>query len=102
VPGWLARLDQTSVDRAVESTHVLGDGDNVMLNARLPGHDLTMVIYIDHNLGTVVKDGFPAPADVDEVVCRLREAAAGQAAGDLGCTTTIFPWRKHGPGCPRP
>ncbi len=84
VPGWLARLDQTSVDRAVESTHVLGDGDNVMLNARLPGHDLTMVIYIDHNLGTVVKDGFPAPADVDEVVRRLREAAAGQAAGDLG------------------
>jgi hypothetical protein len=75
VPGWLARLDETSVDRAVESTHVLGDGENVMLNVRLPGHDLTMVVYIDHNLGTVVKDGFPAPAGVDEVVSRLREAS---------------------------
>jgi hypothetical protein len=71
VPGWLARLDQTPVDRAVESTHVLGDGDNVMLNTRLPGHGLTLVVYIDHNLGTVVKDGFPAPANVDEVVRRL-------------------------------
>lgn len=75
VPDWLARLGETTVDRAVESTHVLGDGDNVMLNVRLPGHDLTMVVYIDHNLGTVAKDGFPVPADVDEVVRRLREAS---------------------------
>lgn len=75
VPDWLARLDETSVDRAVESTHVLGDGENVMLNVRLPGYDLTMVMYIDHNLGTVVKDGFPVPAGVDEVVSRLREAS---------------------------
>lgn len=84
VPEWLARLGRTSVDRAVECTHVLGDGDNVMLNVRLPGHDLTMVVYIDHNLGTVVKDGFPAPAHVDGVVSRLREAAGDHAAGDLG------------------
>jgi hypothetical protein len=75
VPDWLARLDETLVDRAVESTHVLGDGENVMLNVRLPGYDMTMVVYIDHNLGTVVKDGFPAPADVDGVVGRLREAS---------------------------
>jgi hypothetical protein len=75
VPEWLARLGETSVDRAVESTHVLGDGDNVMLNVWLPGYDMTMVVYIDHNLGTVVKDGFPAPASVDAVVSRLREAS---------------------------
>ena len=40
-------------------SHVLGDGDNIMLGARLPGgHELTCVIYIDHNLGTLVKDAF--------------------------------------------
>jgi hypothetical protein len=75
VPGWLARLGETRVDRAVESTHVLGDGENVMLGVRLPGQDATMVIYVDHNLGTVVKDGFPAPVGIDDVVSRLRAMA---------------------------
>ncbi len=56
LPPWLARLGKASVYRAVESTHVLGDGDSVLLGARLPGSELTAVIYIDHNLGTVVKD----------------------------------------------
>jgi hypothetical protein len=75
LPDWLARLGEASVYRAVESTHVLGDGDNVLLGARLPGHELTAVIYIDHNLGTVVKDAFPAPSRISDVVGRLREAA---------------------------
>ena len=75
LPDWLARLGEASVYRAVESTHVLGDGDNVLLGARLPGHELTAVIYIDHNLGTVVKDAFPAPGPISEVAGRLREAA---------------------------
>ena len=75
VPGWLARLGEASVYRAVLSTHVLGDGDNVLLGARLPGHELTAVVYIDHNLGTVVKDAFPVPRPITDVVARLREAA---------------------------
>jgi hypothetical protein len=75
LPDWLARLGETSVYWAVESTHVLGDGDSVLLGARLPGHELTAVIYIDHNLGTVVKDAFPAPSPISEVVARMREAA---------------------------
>jgi hypothetical protein len=75
LPGWLARLGEASVYRAVESTHVLGDGDNVLLGARLPGHELTAVIYIDHNLGTVVKDAFAAPSRISDVVGRLQEAA---------------------------
>ncbi len=73
LPDWLARLGQVSVYRAVESTHVLGDGDNVLLGARLPGHELTAVIYIDHNLGTIVKDGFPVPNPIGEVVEHMRE-----------------------------
>jgi len=75
LPDWLARLGETSVYTAVESTHALGDGENVLLGARLPGHELTALIYIDHNLGTVVKDAFPAPIPINEVVERLREAA---------------------------
>jgi len=75
LPDWLARLGQASVYRAMESTHVLGDGDSVLLGARLPGHELTVVIYIDHNLGTVAKDAFPVPAPIAEVVEHMREVA---------------------------
>jgi uncharacterized protein DUF6398 len=75
LPDWLARLGEASVYRAAESTHVLGDGDNVLLGARLPDHELTAVIYIDHNLGTVVKDAFPVPGPISAVIERLREAA---------------------------
>jgi hypothetical protein len=75
LPDWLARLGEACVNRVVESTHVLGDGDNVLLGARLPGYELTAVIYIDHNLGTVVKDAFPVPSPVTDVVGRLRGAA---------------------------
>ena len=86
LPDWLARLGEASVYRAVESTHVLGDGDNVLLGARLPGHELTAVIYVDHNLGTVVKDAFPVPGPISEVIERLREAADDPdvTVGDIG------------------
>jgi hypothetical protein len=74
LPDWLGRLGDASVYRAVESTHVLGDAVNVLLGARLPGHELTAAIYIDHNLGTVVKDGFPAPSPIGDVVEHMRKA----------------------------
>jgi uncharacterized protein DUF6398 len=74
LPDWLARLGEASVYRGVLTTHVLGDGDNVLLGARLPGGELTVVVYIDHNLGTVVKDAFPVPRPITDVVARLREA----------------------------
>jgi hypothetical protein len=75
LPAWLARLGEASVYRAVESTHVLGDGDNVLLGVRLPGHEVTAVTYIDHNLGTLVKDGFHVPKPISFVIERMREAA---------------------------
>ncbi len=75
LPDWLARLGEAVVYRAMECTHVLGDGENVLLGARLPGHELTAVIYIDHNLGTVVKDAFPVPGPVSQVAERLQKVA---------------------------
>ncbi len=72
-PAWLAQLSETSTYRAVRMHHVLGDGDNIMLGARLPGgHELTCVIYIDHNLGTLVKDAFVVPESIATMVAQFQ------------------------------
>lgn len=68
-PHWLARLPQTSVYRAVRMGHVLGDGDNIMLGVRLAeSYEVTFIVYIDHNLGTLVKDAFVVSEPVAKMV----------------------------------
>jgi hypothetical protein len=72
-PAWLAQLSETSTYRAVRMSHVLGDGDNVMLGARLPGgHELTCLVYIDHNFGTLVKDAFVVPEAIASMVAKFK------------------------------
>ncbi len=74
LPEWLDRLGEMEIDRAAEMVHVLGDGDNIDLAIRLPGgHDLTFVVYIDHNLGTLVKDAFVVPESFDALIALTRE-----------------------------
>lgn len=74
LPGWLVGLPGVEADGAVEMVHVLGDGDNVMVGLRFPtGHDLAVVVYVDHNLGTVVKDAFVVPEPLDALVRFMRE-----------------------------
>jgi hypothetical protein len=68
LPGWLRQLDGAKASRASIMSHILGDGDNVMVEVTLPSGQLfSLVIYIDHNMGTVVKDGFAVPLSVDEL-----------------------------------
>jgi len=72
-PQWLTRLAQTSTYRAVRMAHVLGDGDNIMLGVRLAdSYEATFIIYIDHNLGTLVKDAFVVPEPVAEMVAQYQ------------------------------
>ncbi len=73
LPRWLADLtDTVPADRALEVVHVLGDGDNVVIGARLPGGDeITAVVYIDHNMGTLVKDAFVVPGPIDDLVQKM-------------------------------
>lgn len=77
LPPWLSSLGAAHVHRAVEMTHVLGDGENVVLGARLAtGEELTAVVYVDHNLGTVVKDAFIVPEPLDAVLRLMGERNA--------------------------
>lgn len=72
LPGWLASLDKASVYRAVEMTDPLGDGEEIMLGVRLATKDeFTLLLYIDHNLGTVVKDAVGVPAPISAVVDQM-------------------------------
>jgi hypothetical protein len=78
LPGWLERLAPITVDRAVVFGHVLGDGENVILAARTgDGRPVTVIVYVDHNLGTLVKDAFVLPEPVEVTVASLRRAAGG-------------------------
>lgn len=78
LPGWLAGLHQARpAGDPVEVVHVLGDGDNIMLGVRLAdGAEFTAVVYIDHNMGTLVKDAFVLPAPVVEVREQMLRVAA--------------------------
>ncbi|MDQ6909597.1 MAG: DUF6398 domain-containing protein [Actinomycetota bacterium] len=74
LPAWLLELGQVQPYRAVEMVHVLGDGENVLLGVRFPtGHEMAVVAYIDHNLGTVVKDAFVVPESLAELVEFMRK-----------------------------
>jgi hypothetical protein len=76
LPVWLTRMAPVTVERAVLMGHVLGDGDNIMVAARTDaGHDLTVIVYIDHNLGTVAKDGFVIHEPIGRALASFRTAA---------------------------
>lgn len=82
LPEWLTRLGDVEPYRAVEQVHVLGDGDNVLLGVRLPGGtEMTVVVYIDHNLGRVTKDAFVVPEPVGDLIAFMRDKI-GDDGGD--------------------
>ncbi len=64
MPRWLTRLGDARAEAEVwVLTHVLGDGDDYFLSVALPtGHTLSALVYVDHTLGTVARDGFVLPA----------------------------------------
>ena len=73
LPDWLIVLDQAQLDPDVWfMTHVLGDGDDYLIGVTLPsGHALSTLVYVDHNLGTVVKDAFVVPASLEDLAIKM-------------------------------
>lgn len=59
MPGWVTGLSEAEVSTAYFMGDELGDGDNIILGIDFPdGTAMTAIAYIDHNMGTIVKDGF--------------------------------------------
>jgi hypothetical protein len=73
---------ELSAARVVEATlmgHELDDGENVILSVRWPsGREVTPVVYIDHNLGTIVKDAFLVTEPTSRVLESYRALMAQQ------------------------
>ena len=69
LPDWLTGLDRAQIQPDVWfMTHVLGDGDDYLLGVTLTsGHSLSALVYVDHNMGTVVKDAFIVPQPLGEL-----------------------------------
>ncbi len=74
LPVWLSGLHDARPYRTMEMVHVLGDGDNILIALRLVGGvELTFVVYIDHNVGTLVKDAFVVPETVDKLIRFMKD-----------------------------
>ena len=76
MPRWLRDLGRTEVAEVWESRHVQRDGEDYLLDVRLPdGFSVTALVYVDHNAGGLVKDAFVLPQPVSVVTDKMREIA---------------------------
>jgi hypothetical protein len=74
MPPWIQSLDRTRVERVVEMRHVQRDGEDYWLDVRLPdGFSATAMVYVDNNMGGVVKDGFLTERPIDQVFDVIRQ-----------------------------
>lgn len=80
MPDWIRDLLRAAVDPVVMMlSDILGDGDDYFVSVVLPtGEHVTSLIYIDHNLGGVVKDAMVGSVPLDELLDRVRESLTSQ------------------------
>lgn len=84
MPRWLSALADSEVVDVWEMRHVQRDGEDYFLDVRLPdGFALTALVYVDNNLGGVVKDAFVIP----ERFAAVREKTEALADPDTTWTS---------------
>ncbi|BBZ34745.1 hypothetical protein [Mycolicibacterium confluentis] len=73
-PEWVTRLPEVEIRRVTRMTHVLGEGDEVVIGARLAdGAELTCAVHVDHTWSSQVSDAFILPVSIDEMVAVAQE-----------------------------
>lgn len=69
LPRWLTHLSRTEVRRAVRMTHVVGDGDELVLGVRFAdGHEMTCAAFVDHLDEWAIGDAFFVPDSIETVL----------------------------------
>src|SRR5690606_27470102 len=75
LPAWISGLSRIDVRRAVRIAHVLGDSDELLIDARLVGgHELTCVVRLDHTILDDVKDAFFVRDSIERVLAAAVES----------------------------
>lgn len=65
-PDWLDDLGEPEPAGTLRIPDPLGDGENILVSVAWRGRRAgTVMIYIDHNMGTIVKDAFVVPEGLD-------------------------------------
>ncbi len=89
LPLWLRELDRAQAYGCVLITDELGDGEDLLVGVRLSGGgELTGLLYVDHNLSSVAKNGFVAGEPVAEMAAMATAEVEGQGAGGAGLVAT--------------
>lgn len=91
LPAWVDGLSEARVARVVEVGHVLGDGEALLLDVQVPGSvGVTVDVYVDHNIGTFVKDAFVVPETLDVVLERMADLLTepGTTTADISLADT--------------
>ncbi len=74
IPTWLRGLGDARVERVESMTEILRDGDNYLLDIRfVDGQRMTYVVFVDNNMGGVVKDAFPVDEPFEVVTGKYRQ-----------------------------
>lgn len=84
LPVWLSGLAPLTIEGVFETEYVLGDGNHVLIGAQTAsGHPFTCMVYIDHNFGTVAKDGAAIWEPIEAVAGALRAGFAKDSDCDV-------------------
>jgi hypothetical protein len=77
-PLWVPSMHKIEVTNTLVQSDPLNDGINVVVSFRWPaGGTASVVVYIDHNIGSIVKDAFVVPLSFDQMM-EIYEESEGQ------------------------
>ncbi len=75
-PAWASTMDAIEVTGTFVQAEPLGDGENMWVSVRWPdGSEATAIMFVDHNMGTLLKDAFLVPAGADDVIAMMRDVS---------------------------
>jgi hypothetical protein len=74
-PAWVSQLDAAQPAAPWSMSHILGDDQNIFVGVSFgDGLDATIVVYVDHLIGSAVKEVTLTPEPVGDVVDRFIES----------------------------